>query len=95
MITKIIYYSDGKKRTRDYETRNLSTKPSWKKQRKNRQMVLWREQRNTTEMARDRYKAFSEEETGETKTKSKRVWKKYRKIMSEEDKQRKKEYMKD
>lgn len=29
------------------------------------------------------------------KTKSKRVWKKYRKIMSEEDKQRKKEYMKD
>ena len=36
MITKIIYYSDGKKRTRDYETRNLSTKPSWKKQRKNR-----------------------------------------------------------
>ena len=46
-------------------------------------------------MARDRYKAFSEEETGETKTKSKRVWKKYRKIISEEDKQRKKEYMKD
>ena len=43
-------------------------------------MVLWREQRNTTEIVRDRYKAFSEEETGEKKQKVKEYGKNTEKL---------------
>ena len=35
-LQKLFIIVMEKKRTRDYETRNLSTKPSWKKQRENR-----------------------------------------------------------